>query len=194
VEDSAKAAVAETADALRSLGHEVTERDPDRPELRTCFIPRWLRGIADDAAAMERPEGLEPRTKSLAGLGRRIGAKGLRRAREREAKIAATINSIFEHCDVLLTPTLPHPPREIGRYDGRGWIYATFGAANTTPFTIPWNVTGQPAMTVPAPSLHEGLPMGVELVGRPSDEATLISLAAQLEAEVGWADRRPPVD
>jgi amidase len=68
------------------------------------------------------------------------------------------------------------------------------GAANTTPFTIPWNVTGQPAMSVPAPSLHDGLPMGVTLVGRPHDESTLISLAAQLEAEVRWQERRPAVD
>ena len=193
VESSAKQAVAETAAALRSLGHEVTERDPDRPELRTCFLPRWVRGIADDAGAMHDPDKLEPRTKALAGLGRRISDKALGRARERGARIAEHINAIFEHCDVLLTPTIPHPPREVGRYDGRGWLYSTFGAANTTPFTIPWNVTGQPAMSVPAPSLHDGLPMGVELVGRPHDEATLISLAAQLEAEVGWADRRPPV-
>jgi amidase len=194
VQDSAKAAVAETADVLRSLGHDVAERDPDRPELRTCFIPRWLRGIADDAAAMADPDRLEPRTRALASLGRRIGDRGLRRARGREPRITERIDAIFEHCDVLLTPTVPHPPQEVGRYDGKGWARTLFGAANTTPFTIPWNTTGQPAMSVPAPSLHEGLPMGVQLVGRPSDEATLISLAAQLEAEVRWADRRPPVD
>jgi amidase len=194
VEDSAKAAVAATADVMRTLGHDVVERDPERPELRHAFLPRWLRGIADDAAAMDDPERLEPRTKSLAAVGRRFGERGLRRAREREHRIAERLNAVFDHCDVLLTPTIPQPPRAIGRYDGRGWIPTTLAAANTTPFTVPWNLTGQPAMSIPAPSLHEGLPMGVQLVGRPSDEATLISLAAQLEAEVGWADRRPPVD
>ena len=194
VQGSAKAAVAETTDVLRSLGHEVAERDPDRPELRTCFIPRWLRGIGDDAAAMEHPDKLERRTRGVAALGRRIGDRGLRRAREREHRIAERINAIFDHCDVLLTPVVTHPPEAIGRYEGRGVAWTIFGAANTTPFTIPWNTTGQPAMSVPAPSLHDGLPMAVQLVGRPSDEATLISLAAQLEAEVRWADRRPPVD
>jgi amidase len=143
---------------------------------------------------MHDPDRLEKRTRSLAALGGRIGDRGMRRARGRERGIAERINAIFDHCDVLLTPTIPHPPREIGRYDGRGWLWTTMGAANTTPFTIPWNTTGQPAMSVPAPSLVGGLPMGVQLVGRPGDEATLISLAAQLEAEVGWADRRPPVD
>jgi amidase len=193
VKDSSKAAVAETADVLRSLGHEVTERDPDRPEVRTSFLPRWLRGIADDAAAIDDPDRLEARTKSLAAVGRRFGEGGLRRARERERRIAARINAIFDHCDVLVTPTLAHPPHAVGQYDGRGWLRTTMGAANFTPFTVPWNTTGQPAMSIPAPSLHDGLPMGVQLVGRPSDEATLISLAAQLEAEVGWAHRRPPV-
>jgi amidase len=194
VKDSAKAAVAETADVLRSLGHDVAERDPERPEIRTSFIPRWVRGIADDAAAMDHPDRLEPRTRSLASLGRRIGDRGLRRARERERRIAERINAIFDYCDVLLTPTLAHLPHPVGRYDGRGWMLTTYAAANFTPFTVPWNTTGQPAMSIPAPSLHDGLPMGVQLVGRPSDEATLISLAAQLEAEVGWADRRPPVE
>jgi amidase len=103
------------------------------------------------------------------------------------------INRIFEHCDVLLTPTIPHPPRELGRWDGRGWLWTMMGASNTVPFMTPWNTTGQPGMSVPAPSLHDGLPIGVQLVGRPHDEATLISLAAQLEAEVRWPERRPPV-
>ena len=190
----AKEAVRETAEVLRSLGHEVIGRNPKYTDVRSSFLPRWLRGIADDANGMPDPERLEKRTRSLAGVGRRIGDRGLRRAREREARMTAKIAAIFDQCDVLVTPTIPHPPREVGRYDGRGWLWATMGAANTTPFTIPWNVTGQPAMSVPAPSLHDGLPMGVTLVGRPHDESTLISLAAQLEAEVGWPDRRPPVD
>jgi amidase len=137
---------------------------------------------------------LEKRTRALASIGRRFGGKGVRRAREREAKIATKASAIFEDCDVLVSPTIPHPPREVGRYDGRGWMWTTFGAANTAPFTTIWNTTGQPAMSVPAPSLHEGVPIGVQLVGRPHDESTLISLAAQLEAEVRWHERRPPVD
>ena len=107
--------------------------------------------------------------------------------------MAARINAIFDDCDVLLTPTLPQPPREIGRYDGRGWLWTTMGAANTVPFTTPWNTTGQPAMSVPGPSPHDGVPSSVQLVGRPNDEATLLSLAAQLEAERAWGDRRPPI-
>jgi amidase len=194
VEESAKRAVSETADVLRSLGHEVVEHDPKYPDVRPSFIPRWLGGIADDATTMADPERLEKRTRSLAAIGRRIGDKGVRAARNREPKIVEKLRPTFEQFDVLVTPTIPHPPRDIGRYDGRGWLWTVMGAANTAPFTTPWNTTGQPAMSVPAPSLEDGLPMGVQLVGRPHDESTLISLAAQLEAEVGWPERRPPVD
>jgi amidase len=194
IEQAAKQAVAEIADVLRSLGHDVVEQDPKYPDVRPSFIPRWLRGIADDAATMADPERLEKRTRSLAWLGRRIGDGGLRRARERERKMVDKLRPTFEDFEVLVSPTIPHPPREVGRYDGRGWLWALMGAANTAPYTTPWNTTGQPAMSVPAPSLHDGLPMGVQLISRPNDEATLISLAAQLEPEVGWAERRPPVD
>ena len=61
------------------------------------------------------------------------------------------------------------------------------------PYTAIWNATGQPAATVPAGFTDDGLPLAVQLVGRPGDEHTLLSLAAQIEAERPWADRRPPV-
>jgi amidase len=61
------------------------------------------------------------------------------------------------------------------------------------PFTAPWNHLGNPAASVPAGFTAGGMPLAVQLVGRPNDEATLLSLAAQLEAERPWADRLPPV-
>ena len=62
------------------------------------------------------------------------------------------------------------------------------------PFTGAWNYTGQPAAAVPAGFTADGLPLSVQLVGRPNDEATLLSLAAQIEAEQPWAERLPPLD
>jgi amidase len=59
------------------------------------------------------------------------------------------------------------------------------------PFTAVWNTTGQPAAAVPAGFSQEGLPLAVQLVGRPNDEATLVSLAAEIEAERPWAGHRP---
>ena len=93
--------------------------------------------------------------------------------------------------DVLLTPALAALPLPVGRYDGRGALWTFNGVARFTPFTPPWNVTGQPAAAVPAGFTPDGVPLSVQLVGRPRDEATLLSLAAQLEAARPWSARRP---
>ena len=108
--------------------------------------------------------------------------------------ISREIAALFETYDVLLTPTLAEPPVELGvldmmsedleAYSERLWRF--------TPFTYPFNVTGQPAMSVPLAWNGDGLPIGVQFVGRYGDEATLFRLAGQLEAARPWADRRPP--
>jgi amidase len=67
------------------------------------------------------------------------------------------------------------------------------GVGSYCPFTGMWNLTGQPAAAVPAGFDGAGMPASVQLIGRPNDEATLLSLAAQIEAERPWADARPPV-
>jgi amidase len=194
VHDAVRRGIQETADALRALGHEVSEQEVDYPEPRPAFIPRWTHGIHQDVRAMRHPERLEGRTRALSTVGRAIGEKRALRAREKEPAVARRVGAIFEHNDVVLTPASPRPPHAADRYHGKGVLASVNGATPVAAFTTVWNVTGQPAMSIPAPSLHEGVPIGVQLVGRPSDEATLIALAAQLEAEVGWPDRKPPVD
>jgi amidase len=195
VKEPVRDAVHRTAGILRSLGHDVHERDPDYGWLLPLFFPRWAHGITEDVDAMARPEALEPRTRRIAALGRVLGERSVRWARAREEERARQINAVFEHCDVLLTPTIPHPPDVAGYYARAGTVASINRAAGTTPFTVPWNVTGQPAMSIPGPGAGaDGVPLAVQLIGRPSDEATLISLAAQLEAEIGWPERRPPVD
>jgi amidase len=74
-----------------------------------------------------------------------------------------------------------------------GVVGTTLGAAGVVAYTSVWNVTGQPAASVPAGFSPDGIPRAVQLVGRPHDEATLLSLSAQIEAERPWADRRPDV-
>jgi amidase len=191
VKPEVQQAVEQTADLLRSLGHEVERRDPDYGLLPTLFMPRWLRGIYDDARSLPHPERLERRVRKLAAAGKLISTDAVARARAAEPQFSARMGEVFRDFDVLLTPTIPMPPWPLLRFEGRGVVAATMGAADITPFTVPWNVSGQPAASVPAGFTDGGLPLSVQLIGRPHDEATLFSLSAQLEAERPWADRRP---
>ena len=194
VTDPVRRSIEETAGLLRSLGHEVHERDPEVGWLLPLFLPRWARGIYDDVQESPHPEALEPRTRRAALIGRAVGERGVRWAREREAERAARINRVFDDADVLLTPTMPHPPDVAGFYARTGLVRSIDRASSTVVFTNIWNLTGQPAAALPTPSTGPGgIPLSAQFVGRPNDEGTLLSLAAQLEAEIGWPDRRPPV-
>jgi amidase len=123
-----------------------------------------------------------------------IGERGVRWARAREEPRAQRINAAFEDCDALLTPMMPHPPHEAGFYARVGLVRSIERASSTVAFASIWNLTGQPAISVPTPATHDGdVPLAAQFVGRPNDEGTLLSLAAQLEAELGWPERRPPV-
>jgi amidase len=188
-----KQAVGQTAELLRRLGHDVRERDPRWGLQVPAFLPRYLAGIRDDARRMPHPERLERRTKEMARFGRLLGGRALARALRAERRHAARLGEIFEEFDVLITPTLARLPERVGRWEGKGALATTNGVARYVPFTTPWNLTGQPAAAVPAGFSTGGLPLSVQLVGRPADETTLISLAAELEAERPWADRRPPL-
>jgi amidase len=117
----------------------------------------------------------------------------LERIRSDEARHAQRLGRLFQDHEVLLTPVTAKPPVEIGRWEGMGALRTVIGQLFTYPFAAPWNATGQPAAAVPAGFTGDGLPLSVQLIGRPDDEATLLSLAAQIEAERPWADRRPPI-
>ena len=88
---------------------------------------------------------------------------------------------------------MSQPAPRAGLMEGRGATVTYLWESGWVPFNVLWNSTGQPAASVPAGFSGEGLPLAVQLVGRPDAEATLLSLAAQLEAARPWADRRPPV-
>jgi amidase len=82
----------------------------------------------------------------------------------------------------------------IGSYRDPDEPMAEFlNAASLVPFTPPWNTTGQPAVSLPLHWDEQGLPVGIQIVGRPAAEATLVRLSAQIEAARPWADRRPVI-
>jgi amidase len=187
-------AVERMAELLRSLGHEVVDREIDygAGALRNVLV-RFLRGIYDDAQTMAHPDRLEPRTAGIARLGRWLPAGQVAKARAGEEALAARINAIFEHADVVLLPGPSGPPFAVGQLHGRGALWTLNAAAAKVPWYATLNAIGQPAASVPAGFDGAGLPLAVQFVSRPGDEVTLLSLAGQIEREQPWADRRPPV-
>jgi len=193
VSDTVRAAVADTADLLGSLGHEVAQRDPDWGGIGNNITPRFLRGVADSVAKVPHPERLERRTRGFGRLGRLLPDGVFERAmRGREAD-ARRVNAIFDSHDVLMMPAMGGTALPVRRWEGQGALRTVIGMSRFYPYCIPWNHLGNPAMSVPAGFAEDGMPLAVQIVGRPGDEATLLSLAAQLEAERPWADRRPPI-
>ncbi|OJZ67394.1 amidase [Mycobacterium paraffinicum] len=188
-------AVEQAGALLRDLGHEVINADPDYPPsaIMTNYLPRYLRGISDDADSLPHPERLEPRTRNLARAGSFFSDHRMTALREAEPALTARIQSIFDDVDVVLTPGNATGPSRIGAYQRRGAIWTLLAAAQRVPYQQVWNLTGQPAAAVPWDFDGDGLPIAVQLVGRPYDEATLLSLAAQIETARPWAHRRPPV-
>ena len=141
---------------------------------------------------MAHPERLERRTRRLARLGA-AAARPAARARRRQDLDAARVNAIFDDVDIVLGPTLARSALPIGSYEGRGAPYTLNGALRWVPFNGVWNHVGNPAAAVPAGFDCDGLPLSVQLVARPHAEATLFSLAHELEVARPWADARPPV-
>ena len=187
-------AVRSTAELLRSLGHEVHEHEPAYARTELAFSPRYLRSAYEEVKRVAHPERLERRTRGVARIGRLIAPALAERAHGAGMAFAASVEELLRDHDVLLSAVAPAPPPPVGRAEGLGpWRTMLEHAGPTVAYTRPWNVTAQPAASVPAGFTEEGLPLAVQLVGRRNDEATVLSLAAQLEAERPWADRRPPI-
>jgi amidase len=190
-----RVAVHEAGELLRELGHDVVVRDPDYPPaaIYANFLPRYFRGIYDDVRALPHQDRLEKRTRSMARIGSLLSDRRMASVRAGESAVAARIQSIFDDVDVVITPGNATGPSRIGAYQRRGGISSLLLVSQRVPFFEIWNLTGQPAAAVPWGLDRNGVPLSVQLVGRPCDEATLVSLSAQIESARPWAHRRPPV-
>lgn len=192
--DEHRAAIEQTAVLLRSLGHDVFEQEVDYGFNAMWNVSvRYIKGLQHDVTTMARPERLERNTRRLAALGRRLPDGWLATARNKERVIAGRMNQAFDRADVVLTPMVGGPPPLITEVAGHGLARSLY-RSNAAAWAAPWNAIGQPAASVPAGFDSQGLPLAVQLCGRPSDEATLLRVAAQIEEARPWAGRRPPVD
>jgi amidase len=181
----------ETAGRVRSLGHQVEQSDPPYPAVSPAPT-RYLAGMAQDAdERIERRDRLQRRTRGFARIGNAIPRAALDWALREDDN--ERLRPFFERHDVLLTPVCAVPPVRAGQWEGLGAVRTFLGMAQAYPFALEWNLTGQPSISVPAGRSDDGLPIGMQLVGRHGEEALLLGLAAQLEGELRWTERRPPV-
>ncbi len=198
------AAAAAAAKLCESLGHTVEEADPglDGERLDRIFGTLWSAGAAasvDGSALMmgreAKPEEFEPLTWAMAERGRERTAAEYLMAVAGAQAVSREVARFFADYDALLTPTLAEPPVPLGTFDSTpaNPLQGMQRAAQFVPFTPIFNITGQPAMSLPLYWNDASLPVGVQFAGRFGDEGTLFRLAAQLETARRWSQRKPPI-
>jgi amidase len=184
-------AVDEIGELLRAVGHDVRPCEPDYGLFApNAFVARYMHGIREDVLRMPHPERLERRTRGFARQGALYGPL-VERSRQQEAQYAKRIFAVFDEHDVLLMPMTAQPPIEVMRWEGLGATRTVNGMSRVYPFAAVWNTLGNPAASVPAMLDGNGLPIAIQLAGRPNDEHTIVALAAQIEAERPWPERPP---
>ncbi|MEW6475160.1 MAG: amidase family protein [Actinomycetota bacterium] len=200
-----------TAEVLESLGHRVEVSHPaalDLPDWAPHFMTLWSAGVAlgldgwsARVGAVIGADDVEPLTWALAELARALPAPALLRSLDWLLRTSRLVAEWWEPpdgsagFDVLLTPTLAEPPVLLGTFDATpdNPLAGFTRAASFTPFTPPFNVTGQPAISLPTAQTRDGLPIGVQLVAAYGREDVLLRVAAQLEEADPWANRCPPI-
>jgi amidase len=176
-----------------AMGHGIEDiaLEPDdtySPAFRTV----WQAGAASVPAEGEQLEMLEPLTRWLVERGRELTARQLGEALAALTAYERSVIRQFRGYDAVLTPALAQTPRPIGWYSNDDPELNFAQQCQYTPFTSFANVTGLPAIVLPVAQTSDGLPMGVQLVGKPGGEAVLLALGAQLERRIGWQRRHPP--
>ncbi len=214
-------AVRKSAKLLEDLGHDVEEACPvfDRETLVRAYLVFVSAGVSNAIADAGRKAGVEPRAEHfepatwlLKLVGDTITASEYVSLLQLTHRASRDIARFFERYDVLVTATAAKPPVRIGEFKTSRAERAAIdllrrapakpllelllkqlpkGPLSATPNTMLFNMTGQPAASVPLHWNADRLPIGTQLVGRFGDEATLLRLASQLEQAQPWKDRHP---
>jgi amidase len=191
IDDAVAGVARDAAEALAALGHEIVEQTPPWVDdtLLSTFAKIWQVGPA--MYPVQDQQLLEPLNRALVAAAHETSSVVFAQNVAALQRLARRIVAFWNDVDVVLTPGLAKLPVPIG------WVFEPEDpweqfdrGGEFTPFTPIVNVTGQPAAMVPF-GVVDGLPVGVQLIGRPADEATLFRLASQLEQAHPWAQRFP---
>ena len=193
VDERCVAAARAAADLLAELGHDVAEATPDwgGGDIMDDFRPVWQ--TTPTFYPLSDPSVLSPLNETFLHAANETSSAAYAASVGRLQLRARATVAFWSDYDLLLTPTLAMPPVPVGWENEPDDPWEQFDrAAAFTPFTAIFNVTGQPAVSVPLHWTDDGLPIGVQLVGPPLGEALLLRISSQLESAQPWADRRPP--
>lgn len=178
---------------LAELGAEVEEIDPGFDDPAACFRMLWWAGARSLLGKLppEKMALLDPALADVVNQSRAISLDDYQDAVRTRGMLGIHMRKFMERYDLLVTPTLPIPAFEAGklapdRPDKSGkWL-------NWTPFSYPFNLTQQPAASVPCGFTKSGLPAGLQIVGRMFDDATVLRASFAYEQTTGWHKRQPP--
>ena len=174
--------VSAAANSFVALGVEVLQIDPGFENPQDIFRAHWYAGAAFVLRAMtaEQRELVDPGLRTVAEKGEAITMDIYMRAAMARSRLTVMMREFHQNYDLLLTPTMPLPAFSLGSdtpigSDGSSWD-------DWSPFTYPFNLTGQPAATVPCGFTSNGLPVGLQIVGRHYDEVSVLRAARAFEA------------
>src|SRR5271168_2860563 len=191
VDDQTLAALESACGAFREMGHSIERLTLDPGALLVKFA-RVIVSASVSALNIPNPELLEPAARGTYEWGAKISAADYIRAVTGMHNTAREIIHTLMPYDALIAPTLTRPAVRLGTLPSNpetgadeiyGWIA----------FTFPFNSTGQPAVSIPNGFSKSGLPLALQIVGRPGDEAGIIALAAEFERARPWKDKHPPI-
>jgi amidase len=198
------AATERCARLLEALGHDVERVDLplDYDAFVDAALTGWALGFDDAVAALAHEAGrtldedlLEPVTRTLLEHARQLQAADVARAERTANRLRRSLAAPFADVEVVLTPTLLQLPEPLGTYalDAQHPSFEAYfrHCDRSGAFLPPYNLAGNPALSLPLAWSSSGLPIGLHLVARHGDELTLLQLATLLEAALPWRDRRP---
>lgn len=181
-----------TARELDALGHGIEPIALDPVDYSGFFTTLWQASAANIPADGEELDLLEPLSRWLVERGRALPVRRMLEALSAATAFERSVIRQFAPYDAVLTPTLALLPRPLGWFDQVDAERNFAQQCEAGPFTSFVNVSGLPAITLPVHQTPDGLPVGVQLIGRPGGEATLLAIGAQLERRVRWQHRHPP--
>ncbi|NRG41743.1 amidase [Rathayibacter sp. VKM Ac-2835] len=189
----ARAALDEGIATLSALGHGLDDALlPPSAAYPDAFRMLWQSGASTLPIEGDELELLEPLTQWLIREGRKRSAREIVEATGVLSAYERAVIAAFAPFDAILTPSMTMTPRPVGWYDAEDPEHDFEQQVRYTPYTSFVNVSGLPAIALPLSVTADGLPMGIQLIGRPGGEAVLLSIGAQLERRARWQRRHPP--